>query len=218
MSKEALTGGKKIAVIILAGGNSERMGSPKLLLPFDQNHTFLHQLVETYRKLESLELFLVLNKKVWNLTKEYLTENFADVTVVLNSHPEYGRLYSINLALSKITTPYVFIQNTDNPFVKTSLLKEMLSVAPSEGYVSPRYAKQGGHPILLCGPTVERVAGLQNNAPLSDALSKEQRIDLPTDDLSILVNINSPESYSLYFPNMISNRFYKANKPEYAQQ
>ena len=47
--------------LILAGGRSSRMGSPKPLLPVDRKDTFLTRLIRTLRDAGINEVFVVLS-------------------------------------------------------------------------------------------------------------------------------------------------------------
>lgn len=198
-----------VSVIILAGGNSCRMTFPKLLLQYDENHTFIEKIVNTYLQLGLTKIVMVLNHQVWNHYQDFFKNKMSGVEVTLNGHPEKGRIFSIQLGLAKINTPFVFIQNTDNPFVKKELLNEMFSVASVNGYVTPRFNNEGGHPILLCGNSIQKVKDASVESSLKDNLKNVKRRDLNCSDSGILININNPEDYRRYFPTGYATSSFK---------
>lgn len=187
-----------VSVVILAGGYSLRMGYPKLLLPFNHSLTFIEQIVKAFR-LVTDNIVLVINEEVYKKFEVFFSARLPDVTMVLNPNPECGRTYSIQLGLKKIDTNRVFIHNSDNPFVNEALLKEMMLAATDNGYVSMRVNDRGGHPILLCGATIEKVDKAETERSLKEILSGENRTDIQTDDESILLDIDTPESYQKFF-------------------
>lgn len=189
------------AVVILAGGQSKRMGFPKLLLPFDDGTTFVEHIILQYKQVVNGKIILVVNEAVWNEYSSYF-EQIKDVDIVLNKSPEFGRTYSIQLGISKLNTNKVFIQNTDNPFVSADMLNAMIALAPDNGYVSPKIFTKGGHPVLLCGNAVKEVRAADRNLSLKNILANQLRVDWQTNDPSVLVNIDTPEHYKLYFPNL----------------
>ncbi|MCC6684656.1 MAG: nucleotidyltransferase family protein [Bacteroidia bacterium] len=199
------------AVVILAGGYSLRMGFPKLLLPFNESETFVEQIVKVYRQITN-NIVLVINNEVHQKWLSFFNTRLSGVCIIPNLHPEYGRTHSIQLGLAKAKTNNVFIQNCDNPFVKKELLTEMLKAAPADGYVSPRVNKKGGHPVLLCGAAINAIMNAPDESTLKDILSKQKRIDYPTDDADILVNIDTAESYFMHFPEHRQKYFPDLNK------
>lgn len=187
------------AVVILAGGYSQRMGFPKLLLPFNESETFVEQIVKVYHEITHT-IVLVVNNEVYQKWLSFFNTRLPGVCIIPNLNPPYGRTHSIQLGLEKAKANNVFIQNCDNPFVKKELLAEMLKAAPADGYVSPRVNKKGGHPVLLCGTAINAIMDAPNESTLKDILSRQKRIDYPTDDADILINIDTAESYFMHFP------------------
>lgn len=186
------------SVLILAGGISSRMKYPKLLKLFNGSLNFIEQIVSEYLKI-TRTIILVLNENVYKQNAAYFTSQFPDLTLVINSSPELGRTYSIQLGLGKVKSDKVFIQNTDNPFVKRELLQEMLKISPDNGFVSPCFKNKGGHPVLLCGSAINKIKNSKNNISLKEILINEIRVSYHSNDETVLLNIDTPESYNKYF-------------------
>lgn len=188
-----------VAILILAGGISKRMGIPKLLLPFDNKNTFIEKIISEYCDSINSKILLVLNEDVWNKNKNFYLQ-LKEVTIVPNTKPDKERTYSIQLGLEKIKASKVFIQNTDNPFVNQKLLQKLTLSSPENGYVSPRYNGKGGHPILICGSTINKIRNADSSLSLKDILSNESCVEIDVSDDTVLINIDTPEAYKIYFP------------------
>ena len=80
-----------IGVIILAAGDSLRMGRPKALLPIDGT-TFLGRILDNYRLLNAGTIALVLGADAPAVARAISTD---DLTVVINRHTDRGQLTSL---------------------------------------------------------------------------------------------------------------------------
>ncbi len=189
------------AVVILAGGQSQRMGFPKLLLPFSCNNNFIEQIVSIYLQVIREDIFIILNETVKNNNANYFSQ-MQGVNIILNSSPELGRTFSIKLGLERINANKIFIQNTDNPFVTKKLLYALISQRTENGYVSPLINGKGAHPILLCGEAIETVKNASNELSLKDVLSSCYRKNITVNNALFTVNIDTPEIYKQYFPDL----------------
>ena len=70
---------QKFGVLVLAAGNSERMGNPKALLPYNKQLLFYEKIVQEYQKANTDEIVLVCQPEVKNIIEHkafYLTNNF----------------------------------------------------------------------------------------------------------------------------------------------
>lgn len=192
---------KDASVLIMAGGESTRMGMPKLLLPFSDKKTFIEHLVERYIQSGIDQVVLVLNEKVYQQNLVFFDRISSRIQIVLNNKPELGRSRSLHLGLSVLNNNFVFIQNTDNPFVYGNILNEMYQISPQNGYVSPRFQGKGGHPVLISGDACDAIRVNAGHFILREILSHFKRVDFETDEPNILVNINTPDTYRQFFPN-----------------
>lgn len=190
----------KLPVIILAGGNSDRMNIPKLFLPFNSKITFIEKIVKGYIDFNCEEIIMVLKK---NLLDSPIIKKLAksyDIKLILNEHQELGKFYSLSLGISILRNQnYCFIQNVDNPFISVSLLKKMYSKRNIDSYVIPVFKEKAGHPVLIGKTIIERLKKEKNlNANLRDILHEYNRISFTVIDSKILANINSVEDYKKY--------------------
>ena len=86
-----------LAAVILSGGASSRMGSPKALLPY-QGRAFLDHLLEITRHPKIGVRRVVLGAHAEPITKAV---DLAADEIVINAEWEKGQLSSINAALAQ---------------------------------------------------------------------------------------------------------------------
>lgn len=190
--------------IILAAGDSKRMGKLKPFLSYDKDLTFLEYLLKTYIAFGVKNPVVVTSEIVLLQIRKERRPAYEKCQFVLNSSPEKGRYYSLKLGLQHCQTPKpVFIQNVDNPFIDKKLLEDMVRALVDDHYVVPCYHKKNGHPILLSS----LLAGiLLNEFPedsvLSDVLRLFSRRSLEVNDPNILLNINTPEEYQNFIESV----------------
>jgi CTP:molybdopterin cytidylyltransferase MocA len=191
-----------IGVIILSAGISRRMNSPKSSLKFDDTKTFFEKIVEEYESFGCNEIIVIINEQTQNkYWKAYIKEASNNVIFVINDHLEYERFYSVKIGLKKLgKSDCCFIQNIDNPFVEKDLLMTIYDNRLENGYVSPRFKGQGGHPILLGKKVINNIKDIkENNLNFRDVMANYNCNKVEIDNPNILTNINTIEEYNRYF-------------------
>lgn len=180
-----------ISVLILAAGNSERMGQSKDTLPYGNGLTFAGQLISAYSQSGYGPIIMVVNERFnVNFTIEKM------VQFVINHHVDRGRSWSIHLGLQHIPSGHsCFIQNIDNPFADAGLLLQMSAAIMPERYIVPVFNGKGGHPVLLGNKVVDQLRKKSSIPNLREALEENERFEVVSPDDRILLNINTPEAY-----------------------
>ena len=109
--------------IILAGGNSSRMGKNKALLPLPGNQavTFVGYLVSILEECCSETLIVARDQAQ---AREYV---FPGVRVVIDETPGIGPLMGLYSGLSAIHTTHALVVAVDLPYVQPALLSFLLS-------------------------------------------------------------------------------------------
>jgi molybdenum cofactor cytidylyltransferase len=190
---------KNLACVILSGGWSSRMGSPKAFLPFDDHRNFLQHIVLQYRSAGISDLVVVVNH---TLTAQ-ACPMLDCVRVIPNFHPDLGRVYSIKLGLEQLgLADFCFVQQIDNPFVDVSLITKLISHRNNAEYITPDWQGRGGHPIVLSRPVMDSVLKVTSDCSLRDMLVPFTRFHVPAPDANCLININDPSDYAQYFPHL----------------
>ncbi len=186
--------------IILAAGQSSRMGYPKHTLKFSEEETFLDHIIHVYKRFVVSKIVVVVNDSV-NLN---FLNNDESIKIVVNRHLEFGRFYSIQLGLQEINNDLVYIQNIDNPFVNVGLLMSLQNGLDEAEFAVPVYEGGGGHPVLISPRILEQMVNdFKNNSRFDDVLKSFERKDVIVNDPYIGANINTPEDYKNYFSGLM---------------
>lgn len=135
--------------IILAAGESKRMGVPKLLLPFGRK-SIIETVIENVLESSVDKILIVLGadrKKILGKIKNYpLVKTF-------NPHFKKGMLSSVRWGIQKLPseTKAALVILGDQPQISPLTINLILKAYQSgtKGIVLPVYRKSGGHPLLL---------------------------------------------------------------------
>ena len=190
------------SAIILSAGKSARFGKDKAFLPFDEGHSFLNHLLNEYSEAGANMITVVIHHAMKEETERQINKlkHSENIRIVVNPHPEAGRFFSIKTALGKSENHVpCFIQNIDNPFTTSLLLRKMIEVFQPETYVVPVYRNQHGHPVLVAPEIINRLASQPDDANLRELLSAFRNMEIECDDEKILANINSRQDFINYF-------------------
>ena len=185
------------ASIILAAGDSTRMGRPKALLPY-QGKTFLNKLVDDFEQIGCQPIVIILGKAAPQIQPQL---KGYDVSIEINHHPEKGPLSSLQIGLQCLppNCPGFFFCPVDHPAVKIKTLKNMLLAwkGSPKNVIRPSFQGRRGHPVLLGRDWIEIVRVLPLSSNMRELLCQriENVIDLPVSDPGILTNVDTPSDY-----------------------
>jgi len=139
-----------VAAIILAAGESKRMGMPKLLLPF-AGSTIIETTVRNVVLSEVDQILVVTGYKADRLSVQLQA---APVRLVLNKNYQEGMLQSVIVGIQAVSPRIgsVMVMPADQPMIKTSAINKVLAAFQSspKGIAVPTYRMRRGHPILFC--------------------------------------------------------------------
>ncbi len=189
--------------LVLAAGCSERFGSPKMFLQFNDKMNFLEQVVGQYVKAGVNRVLIItqaqFRNRVCNSLHQY--QNKGKVEVLLNNVPGSDRISSLRIGLKALHPgSCVFVQNIDNPFTKAEWLRSMLPMIRPTAYVVPVCGGLTGHPVLLSPEIVSDMLAQDNSLPhLKKVLESYHRMEYLCPDPGVLANINTRDDYFSYF-------------------
>ncbi len=182
------------AAVIPAAGNSGRMGSQKVSMPYGNGSGFAEHLTNCFSVYGCHPVVLIVNENF-----DLATLQAENLIIVVNRHVEKGRSHSIHLGLQHVPEGSAcFIHNIDNPFPESAVLNGLLTAVPSDGYAVPVYLGRGGHPVLLGCGMADLLRSQRDLADFRQALQGFTKVEVPCADEHILWNINTPEEYQRF--------------------
>ena len=175
-----------IALLILAAGESSRMGRAKQLLPWGET-TLLGHVLEQVHELELSRKYLLLGARSQRILEEVDVTGFIPL---LNPDWELGMGSGIAYAVRTIMTDLpevkgVMIVLADQPEVNAEMLRGMLRMHEDSGkdLLACAYKERAGVPAIISGDFVEALKDLEGDQG-ARALFSEHREALalyPTD-------------------------------------
>jgi molybdenum cofactor cytidylyltransferase len=186
-----------IWALVLAAGESRRMGEPKLLLPFGRK-TIIETVVQNLME-ASLDGILVVLGHRWQGILDKL-KNYAVETAV-NPHYKNGMLSSVQWGFRKLPREAgaALVVLGDQPGISARTIDLVIGAFRSgnKGIVLPTYKDSGGHPLLVDMKYRREIRSLDPAAGLRSLISR-----YPGDILRVAVktgsglqDIDNPEDY-----------------------
>ncbi len=184
----------KIAAIILAAGESRRMGRAKALLPF-RGGTFISVLAET------LGSYCAPIYAVFGFDAEALMKS-APPSVVAVENPDYhqGMLTSLQAGLRAMDElpELILFTLVDHPAVNPETILALVNSTHSGiPLVMPRYAGKRGHPVIIRREIAQEIAAAPATSKLNQVLDRHTReihyVDV--DDAAVRDDIDDPVLY-----------------------
>lgn len=143
-----------IGAIILAAGQSKRMGEPKLLLPY-QGIPIIHYPVEIAVQ-HKLTPIVVVGGKYYHQLKKELEPFHQSISMMYNEQYEDGMSTSLITGINSVEGELdaVLIFLGDQPLVADEVVKKLIDTYQKNRengiyIVRPRYDQRPGHPILF---------------------------------------------------------------------
>lgn len=185
--------------IILAAGNSSRMGQNKLLLPF-RGKPILQHVIDAAHHSALSPLILVLGLNGSEVQQQIQTRS-ALVTNTPKSSTGYGTSLQTGLRALELQGKHegaMFILG-DQPLLRTqsiNLLVQAFQQDPSR-WVAPSYKGKRGNPVITPTSFFNKIYAIKgDHGPrkhLKDPASRLKLVEL--EDEGILFDIDSPEDY-----------------------
>jgi molybdenum cofactor cytidylyltransferase len=187
----------RTSCIVLAAGNSARMGRHKALLRFDSSKTFIQKIAETYANSGVGQIIIVVNVELYKLMQESNIALSEKVLLVINAKPELGRFYSLQTGMNLIAPGNsCFFQNVDNPYISEDVLGEIIVHKDQAEVILPVFQNRSGHPVLINNSVVQKIMlNKVSDIRIDEFLKTFKTVKVETADSNILLNINSKEEY-----------------------
>ncbi|MEM2192318.1 MAG: nucleotidyltransferase family protein [Candidatus Hadarchaeales archaeon] len=158
-----------VGVVILAAGESSRMGEQKLLLPL-MGHTLLEHVVGSFRGIAD-RIIVVLGH---NPEAIFPLLQRLNVEWVVNEEYQLGMVTSFKRGLAELgNCDAVFLALGDQPLVdKTFLLKAIDAWRDGAKIVCPVFRGKKGHPVLFDQSLFGEILSLGENQFIRDVIHR----------------------------------------------
>jgi molybdenum cofactor cytidylyltransferase len=185
-----------LAAVILSGGASRRMGSPKALLPY-QGRPFLEHLLD-----------VTVHPKI-GLRRVVLGAHAGPIAsavplqpndVVINEEWEKGQLSSLQAALRSLPdgTDGILLCLIDHPLVSGALVNDLIEsfYATNKPIVLPVYEGRRGHPVIFASALYDELlhAPQETGARAVVWAHRGEVEEVQTNEEGCVMNLNDPDA------------------------
>jgi molybdenum cofactor cytidylyltransferase len=186
-----------ICAMILAAGESRRMGAPKLLLPLGEK-TIIETVVDETLRSKADQTLVVLGAE-----REKIERKIANRPAMVVANPRYqeGMLSSIQAGFKALPreTEAIMICLGDQPFIPSSVMDKLIEAYQNtrRGIILPVYKKKRGHPTLIDIKYRQEVKKLSPDIGLRALVYDHPQdvLEVEVDTPLILKDIDKPEDY-----------------------
>ena len=183
----------KISAVILAAGQSERLGSPKQLIQW-QGTTLLDYTIGCIRESGIVDIVLVLGAHVEKIKKAV---KLSDLRIVVNASWQTGKAGSIRAGVNAISPDAegIMIFLCDQPYLTSDLIKAILKVGKDskENIIAPVVGEQIINPVLFKKEVFSDFYLLQGEEGGKNLFKNHSIRRVPWKDTRILLDIDTPD-------------------------
>jgi len=188
------------AGVILAAGDSTRMGQDKALLPW-QGGTFLSAAIDVLKPVT--ELVIVVGGKNTNSLLPTVYQKGAFITE--NHHTEHGQFSSLKIGLQEVLNrgrDTALVALVDRPAPRLATVRAIKnhfleSLQTGTWAVVPEFDGKHGHPFVAGREMIERFLRAPQDATARDVehAAQQQISYFPVNDLYVIMNVDTPEQF-----------------------
>jgi CTP:molybdopterin cytidylyltransferase MocA len=187
-----------IAGLILAAGESVRMGTPKATLAY-RGRTFLETIVQTLGEAGIERIVVVLGQRAEEIQRQVKIEQ---AQIVINPDYRVGQTSSLQVGLRALLADKpeaVLLCLVDHPAVGTETVRRIVAascqgVAP---VVIPTYRGRRGHPVLIGRQVFDELLRLASDAGADSVVRRYRPATqfVEVEDEGVVIDVDDPESY-----------------------
>lgn len=184
-------------LIVLAAGNSSRMGFPKGLAEIEPGETFLRRALGRFAECGGRKAIVVLGSHAdayENSRTEWDVDGIEVITVI-NPDTSRGQFSSLKIAAAMISSgESAFVLPIDVPAPSARVWKGLAALPTFEAAI-PSFKGKGGHPVWLSPGFCRRITKAPDNSRLDqlirDLPAQAQR-KVEFNEPSLILNVNTP--------------------------
>ncbi len=187
-----------IAGLILAAGESSRMGSDKALLNY-HGRTFLETILSTLRNAGLRRIAVVLGHHAAEIQRAL---DLRGTEVVVNEDYRRGQTSSLQAGLKALESEdleAVLLCLVDHPKISVGVVQKLIATfrkSPAP-VVIPTFQEQRGHPVLIGRPLFTELKTLSHDQGANTVIRKyrDSASFVEVSDPGILIDVDSPAAY-----------------------
>jgi molybdenum cofactor cytidylyltransferase len=186
---------KPLAAVILSGGESRRMGSPKALVPF-RGKTFVEHLIEITRHPRVAVTRIVVGAHADEIRGRLAAHASA---IVVNADWEQGQLSSIQAGVRSLPsgeTGGMILCPVDHPIVSAQMIARLIEEFDASGtsITLPMYRGRRGHPLIFRATLYPELLSASAEVGARQVVwaHEADTCAVPTDEEGVVLNINDP--------------------------
>ncbi len=190
-----------INAIILAAGESKRMGKLKALLRF-KDKTFLDEIISVLKLSDVDRITVVLGAEAQTIKK---LVDLSGTNIVVNKEYQKGQLSSLIAGIEDVPeeTEAILVCLVDSPFINREVVNQIISKfrETNNPIIVPVFNKERGHPTLFSRSLFNELANAPEEQGARHVIysNEEKVLELETCESGILIGIDTPEDYKFYF-------------------
>lgn len=188
------------ALILLAAGDSIRMGSPKALLDWHGKPLIRHVL-DTAVAAGCKMLIVVLGRDAELIQTKV---DLSDTSIVLNNNVDAGQISSLKLGFKALdfSTDCALCWPVDCPLIQPADVTELIDAYRNfretrQRLFIPTHNNERGHPMLVDSCLREDFVNLEAGKTGRDLIAKFASFvtEVPVKNAGILIDVDTPEQY-----------------------
>ncbi len=187
-----------VSAIVLAAGESKRMGKLKQLLPLGES-TIIEQTIDNLLSSRIGEVIVVMGHGAEEIKRRL---GIRQVKIVYNPRYTEGMSTSIAAGLRELDAKAdaVMLVLADQPFIDSQTIDKLLDEfgKHDRGIAFPAYRGKRGHPVIFSRRYIDELLKLKGDAGAKELIERhpDDILEVPVDSPGILRDIDTPEAYS----------------------
>ena len=191
-----------ISGILLAAGQSRRMGSLKQLLPFGST-TIIDSGINSLRATRIAELIIVVGYRADEVSEHIqIYQQDTRIKLILNQQYLTGMTSSVQAGLRAVSpqSQALVLALVDQPRVTSHTIDQLIDTyyQSQATIIKPRYLGQTGHPLIIartCWPEILALSADQGLNLVTRAYQSQTHY-LEVADSAVIEDIDTPDDYA----------------------
>jgi molybdenum cofactor cytidylyltransferase len=186
-----------LAAVILAAGESSRMGASKALIPY-QGLTFVEHLLAATRHPRVGLTRVLLGAHAEEIRGKLKVDPSA---IVVNPEWPKGQLSSLQAAIRSLPpqmTSGLILCPVDHPLVTLHLVASLIATFDASGksIVLPTFEGRRGHPVIFRSTLYDELLGASPEVGARQIVwaHADNLKEVPTNEEGVILNLNDPET------------------------